>query len=243
MIKYYEYIKENQMKLDGKHGFFMFLKLLDDMKMNFLKTGHYLNTGKYQYFFTTDHIRNKDHFAGYFRDSLSLKITCVAAKQLKDKRVSFYFGVKDNMLEYGFQDDMTREIYKTGLFQINTRYLRSLKSYKCLSLIENILKNSNIGNLNLLQKVKINLKNWYEGKGSTIILNENIVKKTIEKASIKEDVKDSNALLRKYEVWCEKFKWFDKVYYYVDNEEENEVTFYVKIKPKQNDQEIDNGGF
>jgi hypothetical protein len=240
-MKYYiEYIKENlgQSKLDGKHGFFMFLKFIDDMQMTFIKTSNYHNIGKYQYFFTTEHIRKKDHFLGYFRDSLSLQKTCQAAKQLKDERISFYFGIKNNILEYGFQDDMKRDIYKTGSFQVNTRYVRSLKSYKCLSLIENILKNSNLGNLNLLQQIKIHLKGWYEGKGNVVILSENIVKKTIDKNTIKEDAKDSNALLRKYDNWCEKFKWYEKVYHYIDNEEENEVTFYIKIKPKINAEEV-----
>ena len=66
-MNYNDYINENKIKLDGKHGFFMFLRFIDDLKMNFLKTNHYLNTGKYQYFFTTEHIRNKENFLGLYR--------------------------------------------------------------------------------------------------------------------------------------------------------------------------------
>jgi hypothetical protein len=240
MIKYYQYIKENNgPKLDGKYGFFMFLKLIDDMKMNFIKSTHFLNTGKYQYFFTTEHIRSKDTFLGYFTDSLSLKTTCETAEQIKDNRMSFYFGIKNNNLEYGFQNDMTREIYKTGLFKVDTRYVRSLKSYKCLVLIEGILKNSNLTNLNLLQEIKSHLKGWYEGKGIILILNENIIKKTIDKEELTEELKDVNGLLRKYEKWCEKFKWINKVFYYIDGEDDDNVTFYIKIKPNQVKEEDD----
>jgi len=234
MRSYYDYIKENEgPRLDGKHGFFMFLKLLDDMKMHFIKTSHYLNTGKYQYFFTTDHIKNKEDLLGYFSDSMSLKTTCETANQIKDNRLSFYFGVKNNNLEYGFQNDMTREIYKTGLFKVDTKYIRSLRSYKCLALIEGILKNSNLVNLNMLQEIKSHLKTWFEGKGSILILNENIVKKSIDKEDCKEDLENVNGLLHKYEKWCEKFKWVNKVFYYIDSEDDDKVTFYVKIKPKQ----------
>lgn len=235
MIEYKDFVKEKSIKLDGRHGFFMFLKLIDDLKFNFIKTNHYLNVGKYLYFFTTEHIKNKDKFYDLFRDCLSIKTTCDTAQKLKDKRLSFYFGIKDNKLEYGFQDDMTREIYKTGIFEIEDRYLRSLKSYKCLSLIEGILKNSNIKNLNLLHEIRSHLKGWYENKGKVIILDENIIKKSIDREELKDELKDVNNLLRKYERWCEKFKWVNKVFYYIDSEDEQYVTFYIKIKPKVKD--------
>lgn len=239
MKDYYEYIKENnEIRLDGRHGFFMFLKLIDDMKMHFIKTNHFLNVGKYQYFFTTEAIRRKDEFLAYFKECLSLKITCDTAKKIKDERLSFYFGVKDNHMEYGFNDDMKRSIYRTGIFDVNTKYLRSLRSYKCLSLIENVLKNSNISNLNLLQEIKSHLKGWYENKGNLLILNENMIRKTLKRDDIHDEAKNSVELLQKYEKWCEKFKWHNKVYYYIDNEEDNEVDFYIKIKPKKNVEEI-----
>jgi hypothetical protein len=237
MISYTDFYTQGKektdLKLDGKHGFFMFLKLLDDLKMNFIKSGHYLNVGKYQYFFTTEHIKDKESFAGYFRESLSLRTTCETAQELKDKRLSFYIGIKQNNLEYGFQDDKTRDIYKTGIFKVNTKYVRSLRSYKCLTLIENVLKTSNLISLNILQAVKQSFKELYKGKGDILILNENIIKKSIDKEDFKkEELEDPNELLRKYERWCEKFKWVNKVYYYIDSEDEEKVTFYVKVKPK-----------
>ena len=100
-----------------------------------------------------------------------------------------------------------------------------------------MIKNVNLPNLNLLQEIKIHLKGWYEGKGNVLILNENIVKKSINKEDLKDEMKEDNSLLHKYEKWCEKFKWTNKVFYYIDNEDDDKVTFYIKIKPKQqNDQ-------
>lgn len=241
MISYKEFVgdeKTPNIKLDGKHGFFMFLKLIDDMKIHFIKSSHFLNTGKYQYFFTTEAIRDKESFVGYFRESLSLKTTCDTAQNLKKERLSFYFGVKNNQLEYGFQDDMKSSIYKTGVFAVDTKYVRSLKSYKCISLIEGILKNSNLSSLNLLQEIKSNLKFWHEGKGSVLILNEWIIKKSIDKDDIKDELDDVNKLLYKYEKWCEKFKWINKVFYYIDSEDNDKVTFYIKIKPRKSAEEI-----
>jgi hypothetical protein len=201
--------------------------------MNFLKTSHYLNTGKYQYFFTTEHVRKNEDFIGFFRDSMSIRTTCETAHDLKDKRISFYIGIKHNNLEYGFQDDMTREIYTTGKFKVNTKYIRSLKSYKCLTLIEGILKNSNLYSLNILQEVKQSFKELFKGKGDILILNENIIRKSIDKEDLKKELEDVNGLLRSYERWCEKFKWFNKVYYYIDGDDGDKVSFYVKVKPKQ----------
>jgi len=239
MIKYYDYITENEgLKLDGKNGFFMFLKLLDDLKFNFIKTNHFLNVGKFLYFFTTEHVRNKDKFYDYFRDCQSIKTTCDTALQLKDQRISCYFAVRDGKMEYGFQDDMKRDIYKTGQFDVDDRYIKSLKSFKCLALIEGVLKTANIKNLVLLHEIKSHLKFWYEDKGKVIILNENMLSKSVKKEDIKEDIKDPIAMLKKYEKWCEKFKWVDKVHYYLDTEDDDNVTFYIKIKPKEVNEEV-----
>lgn len=214
----------------------MFLNLLDQMKFNFIKTNHYLNVGKYLYFFTTENIKDKEKLYDYFRDCLSIPVTCYTATKLKDNRISFYFGIKGKELEYGFHDDMKREVYKTGLFEINDRYLRSLKSYKCLTLISGALKNSNIKNLNFLHEVKLHLKKWYDGKGSVVILNEYMVRKSVDKEFLKEEIKDPVVMLRKYEIWCERFRWIDKVYYYIDTEDDDYVNFYIKIKTKKEEE-------
>ena len=208
----------------------MFLNLIDELKMNFIKTSNYLNYKNYQYFFTTEHIKNKDKFNELFDKMLSLQNTCQIAQANLDKRLSFYFGILNNKLEYGFQDDSDRTNMKTGQFDVDYRFLRSLKSFKCLSLIQSIFDNSKLFNLNLLQEIKNDLDYWLEGKGDIHILNELIVTKTIDKEDIKEEIQDNTKLLYKYEKWCERYKWFSKVYFYIDSEDEEKVTFYIKIK-------------
>jgi hypothetical protein len=89
----------------------------------------------------------------------------------------------------------------------------------------------------LLHEIKTHFKHWYEDMGKTIILNEHILKKSIAKEDLKEDMRFQNALLKKYEKWCEKFKWVNKVYYYIDEDDNDFVTFYIKVKPKKSEQE------
>lgn len=238
VIKYIDYIKENSLeKLDRKNGFFMYLNLIDEMKMTFIKTSHYLNNKDYQYFFTTEHIKNKEKFTELFDKMLSLQTTCGVAQGNTDKRLSFYFGVRNNKLEYGFQDDSDRDIMKTGEFDVDYRVLRGLRSFKCLSLIQGILAKSRLFNLNLLQDIKNDLEYWLEGNGEILIFNEEIVTKTIDKEDIKEVFEDVTKLLYKYEKWCEGFKWFNKIHFYIDAEDEKVVTFYIKIKNKKSNSE------
>lgn len=235
MIKYIEYLKENNSnKIDSRNGFFMYLSLIDELKMNFLKTSKYLNTEDYQYFFTTEHIKNKNKFEDIFDKMLSLKTTCSVAQGNLGKRLSFYFGVKNNKLEYGFQDDSDRDLMKTGEFDVDYRFIRGLRSFKCLSLIQGILENSRLPNLNLLQEIKLDLEYWFEDKGDILIFNEEIVTKAIDKDDIKQEIIDIPKLLYKYEKWCEGFKWFNKVYFYIDAEDDKNATFYIKIKNKKN---------
>lgn len=231
--KYNEYIKENvEFKLDNKNGFFMFLKLLDELKMTFIKTNHYLLIGKYQYFFTTENIKNKDKTIDMFEDVISLRVLYKTFVENKEKRLSFYFGVKNYSFEYGLCDDMTNEVYMTGEFLIDNRFLRTIKSYKCIVLIEDILKRSNVKNLILLHEIRNHVsKYWYPEKGGkTIIMNDNILKKTVPKSEIGELTHDK--ILFKYEQWCEKYKWINKVFYYLDEEDNGDISFYIKIKEK-----------
>jgi len=238
ITKYNEYIKENsEYKLDGRNGFFMFLKTLDELKMTFIKTNHYLSIGKYLYFFTTENLKNKDSAIDILDDVISLKVLSKTLEENKDKRLSFYFGVKGYSFEYGLCDDMTSEVYMTGEFVIDNNFLKSLKSYKCLVMIEDILKKSNVRNLILLHEIKNHLKSWYPDKGKPVILSEEVLKKTISRSDIGDEAYDK--VLFRYEQWCEKYKWIDKVFYYLDDDEEKkEITFYIKIKPKIKDKEL-----
>jgi len=227
MINNFEKFTSNN-RHDGKNGFFMFLEVIDDMKMNFIKSSNYLNIGNYLYFFTTEYIKDRDKLFDIIENLSSIEVLFNTYKNIKDKRLSFFIGIKDNILEYGFQDDMSRNIYKTGYFKVNSNFLKTLNSFKCLSLIDGILKITNLNNLNLLHEIKKSLLYWYKDDGQPFVLNNLIVKKSVDKSIIKN--LEPNELLYKYERWCEKFKWFNKVYYYIDNDDDDKITFYVKIK-------------
>jgi hypothetical protein len=235
MIDYKEFsIKNESIRLDGKNGFFMFLQNIDELKKTFIKTNSFLNTGKFLYFFSTDVVKKKEELIESFDDLLSVKNTFKTIVEHRENRLSFYFGVKGKKLEYGLHNDTKMELYKTGEFEIDNKYLRRIKSYKCLTLIGSILKNSNINNLILLREIKNHMKHLHEDKPSKcLILNELYLKKTIRREYFKEEqFKDENGILNYYEQWCERFVWAKKVFYYVDVDEEN-VTFYIKIKPRQ----------
>ena len=232
--KWSEYLKESiGVQLDGKNGFFMFLKLMDELKMDFIKTNHYLNIGKYSYFFTTEAFKSKTAI-DLFDDAMSLRVTLKTLQENSDKRLSFYFGVKGYNLEYGICDDMSHEVYKTGTFEIDNKYLTRLKSYKCLVMIQGILQNSNIRNLTILHEIRTNFANWFPDSGQITILNDSIMRKSVPKKMV-EDKKWDNILF-KYEQWCEKFKWINKVDYYMDEEDEDTIFFYIKVKTKKREE-------
>jgi len=236
MIKnYLTYIKENQnAPVDGRFGFYMFLHSLDELKFTFIKTGDYLNVGNFEYFFRTEIIKNQIDVLDNFEFKESNGNTFRTYEKIKDERLSFYFGIRNGILEFGFYNDMTDIIYKTGQFEIKDRELRTIKSYKCLVLINGVLNTTNTRTLKILHDVKKDLKNLFPdipNKGITILTIQRL-RKMIPKDQIKE--KD---LEKYFSDWCSKFSWVKKVESYIDDSEDI-ISFYVKIKPKKNEPSI-----
>jgi len=235
MKDFLTYIKENQnTPVDGRYGFYMFLYSLDELKFTFIKTGDYLNTGNFLYFFRTEIIRTSIDVLDNFEFKDSNKYTFRTYNKLKDERLSFYFGVRNGILEYGFYNDMKDVIYKTGQFEIKDQELRSIKSYKCLVLINGVLQLTNTRTLKILHEVKNDLKNLFpevNSKGVTILTTQRL-RKTFQKDQIKEEKLD-----KYFSDWCNKFPWGKKVESYIDDSEDI-VSFYIKIKPKNNEPSI-----
>lgn len=231
------YIKENQNSypVDGRYGFYMFLHTLDELKFSFIKTNNYLNTGNFLYFFRTQLIKNPDSIEDAFEFKDSIQNTFETFEKLSSERLSFYFGIRNGILEYGFFNDMKDVIYKTGQFEIKDNELRNIKSYKCLILISGILLNANTRTLKILQEVKKDLKNLLSdktSKGITILTIQRL-----RKMISKDQLKDINDLDKYFTDWCSKFPWGNKVECYTDDSEDI-VSFYVKIKPKNNEPSI-----
>jgi len=60
-----------------------------------------------------------------------------------------------------------------------------------------------------------------------LILNNKVIRKSIHK----DEIENNENLLKPYEKWCEKFKWVNKVYYYIDDMDDNDkINYYIKLK-------------
>lgn len=164
-IKLYE-----SFELSKKNSFQIFLDVIEEFGYKF-NSQDYMNTGTYSYFFQTDIIKIDIKLLDSFEFKTSLHTAYGTLMKLKGKRISFYFGVKETSLEYGFFDIDAEMVYKIGEFNININYLKSLKN-RCLISIKKQLNNSNIRFVYLLHKVKNLSKDMIKSKGKTKFLDE-----------------------------------------------------------------------
>ena len=219
----------NESKTNGKYGFFMFLEMIDDMKNSFINE-NYLNTSDFNLFFTTDNIKDKNKLSDKLEYKRSLDVGYQTLIHIRNLRLSFYFGVRDYILEYGFHDDLKRIVYKIGEFKINSTFLNSVESFKCISLIRNILKQTNLKNLSTLKRAKDDLKYLITDNSGVIqILDQRRVDCTVQKSEI--NIKNYSEY---FDSWCLKHPWYYTTYNYVD-EEQDIVHFLVKIKDADTD--------
>jgi len=238
MVKdFLTYIKENNQNhpIDGRFGFYMFLHTLDELNFSFVKTSNYLNTGNFLYFFRTEIIKKPIDISDAFEFKDSNINTFNIYEKINTERLSFYFGIRNNMIEYGFYNDMTDIIYKTGQFEVKDKEVRSIKSYKCLILINGVLSETNTRTLKILQEVKKDLKNLFQDKKSKTITI--ITTQRLRKIISKDQLKEEKDLDKYFTDWCNKFPWGKKVESYIDDSEDD-ISFYIKIKPKNNEPSI-----
>ena len=239
MKDFITYIKENQESLiDGRYGFYMFLQTLDELKFLFVKSGDYLNTGNFLYFFRTEWIKTQLDVLDEFEFKDSVKNTFNVLNKLQSEKLSFYFGIRNGNLEYGLYSDLKDILYKTGQFSIKDKELRQLKSYKCLLLINGVLRMASTRTLILLHEIKKDMKQLFEDKTSkgTTILTTMRLRKVISKDKLIEEMKDDK-LTEHFVEWCKKYPWGKKVDAYIDDTD-TDVSFYVKINPKVSEKPI-----
>jgi hypothetical protein len=218
----------NEFKMGGKYTFFMFLLVIDELKNSFVKED-YLNIKDFNLFFTTDHIKNKTNLINLLQYKKTLEYGYDTFIKLKQHRLSFYFGIKDYILEYGFHDDMKRIIWKIGEFKMTNVFLKNLSSYKSIVLISKILNNINLKELILLQKIKTDIKELFGiNTGQCLIEDELRVVKKINNIELLNYYRD-NKISDYFNNWCSNFKWFYNTYNYVFTDEDN-TYFYVKLK-------------
>lgn len=229
MIKKFNEIEKNN--FSGKYGFFMFLDIIDELKNSFISE-NYLNTENFNLFFTTDKINDKNKLTNLLEYKKSLNNGYNILIHIRNLRLSFYFGIKNFVLEYGFHDDLKRSIYKIGEFKIISNFFKSLNSYKSISLIINILKEITLKDLELLQNIKLDFKYLIEQNFSNIEIFDNRIIKVINNNELKKyNIKNINDY---FDSWCLNYKWYYSVYNYIDIDELN-TTFYLKIKETDSD--------
>jgi hypothetical protein len=199
--------------------------------MLFIKYDFY-NVGEYNYFFTTEKIKDNYLVVDMLKRKRSLNHAYLTLSEIRDMRLSFYFGVKKKTLFYGFYNEDTKYVYKVGLFSVTTSYLKKLKSYS-LKNIKDILSNVDLLKINKLHDIKKDFESFLNVVDIDIKIKDKfILSKQFTHDMFKpEDITELNmnyTLL----TWSRKFKWFNSVYTFV-NVTDKYIYFYIKLKGKE----------
>jgi hypothetical protein len=211
--------------LSGKESFRNFLYLINKFDLRFLKKS-YLNTDKYYYFFYTESIQNNKMLKDELELKESLRASYLTFKQMKKRKISFYFGIIDDTIEYGFYDVSRRVVYKTGKFTIEKKYFNNLPRHKCFKGIRNRLVEADLKNMEKLHSIKEDFKNFMDD-GEIKIMDENQIKFQINKENLEN--LDEKELKKELMDFKSEFEWGKLVTPYVIIGE-NKVHFYLKLK-------------
>jgi len=220
-----------QQELAGKNAFNVFLEMIQDLKLLFIKHD-YLNQGEYSYFFTTEKIDDNYNVLSLLERKRSLRHAFLTLSQIKSDRLSFYFGIKRKTLFFGFYNEDTKYVYKVGFFTTTTSYLKKLYS-PSLKNVRNILSNSNMFKMNKLHDIKKDFNGFFEGYDAELkIKNEYRIVKKFKLDIFDENDLDEHRMSYTLLIWTRKFKWYKNVYSWAVLTDEN-VYFYIKIKDKK----------
>ena len=226
-MKKYTEINES-VNLGGKASFDIFLDIIAELKMLFIKYDFY-NVGEYNYFFTTEKIKDNYLVVDMLKRKRSLNHAYLTLSEIRDMRLSFYFGVKKKTLFYGFYNEDTKYVYKVGLFSVTTSYLKKIKTYS-LKNIKDVLSNVDLLKINKLHDIKKDFETFLDVVDIDIKIKDKfILSKQFTHDMFKtEDITELNmnyTLL----TWSRKFKWFNSVYTFV-NVTDKYIYFYIKLK-------------
>lgn len=216
-------------KLSGKNAFDIFLDIITQSDVLFLKNNIY-NTGDYYYFFTSEKINNIQEIIDKLERKKSLKLAYYTLSKLKNLRLSYYFAIKGYTLYYGFHNENSKYVYKCGKFKVYTSDLKRYARRKSMKTIRDVLKNANIKKIKDLHKVKKEFSSLFEGIGSDIkILDKERIKNTYPIEIIRKEDRDEIKLRIFLTKWAMDFNWFNKYHYYI-HLTENNIHFYIKYK-------------
>ena len=221
--------------LAGKEGFRVFLDLVNKHGNDFAFQ-NYLNTGAFYYFFSTDRITNISELVSELEMKKSLETAFLTLRNIKDDKLSFFIGIKNKILEYGFYNSIKHLVYKIGKFKINDRFLRyDFPRHQCVKSIKLRLKDSHIKNLNLLHKIKKDFIEWWPETDSKVkILDELRISKTMSLDFFQGENRNETVLNQALIHFAQDKFWYNKVTPYTNvDEESNEVKFFFRILEEQ----------
>ena len=218
-----------EVKLSGKNAFDIFLNIISDFNMLFIKQDYY-NTGDYSYFFTSEKITKTKEILDTLSKKKSLEIAYKTLGNIQDMRLSFFFGIKGSILFYGYYNEDNRYVYKVGKFKVTPKDVRKLASKKPMKTIRLILQGNNLKNMKLLQQIKVDFHTLFDtDKNDVEILDEYRIKNSFETSFLREEDLDETKLRVFLLQWSKNFKWTDKCYYYIHLTNQY-IHFYIKLQ-------------
>jgi hypothetical protein len=220
-------MKNNNMK-SGKASFNIFLDIVGDVNIVFLKN-NYLNVLDYSCFFFTEKIDDNHIVADMLKRKKSLELAYITFNENQKLKLCFYFGIKGYMLEYGFIDPNKYEVFKIGEFKADDSYLNKISKHKSFKYIRNILINIKIKNLIFLQTVKKDFDTLFKIDHDVQIIDNNMIRNRFDIDNFNADDRDEFKLNKHLNIWCQKHNWFIKTYNFVRIDEKY-IDFYIKIK-------------
>jgi hypothetical protein len=229
-FKNYNKINES-VELSGKYSFLNFLQVISNHDYHFILNDLYTKLYNYHMFFSTETIKDNNEFLEIFKYKNSLKYTYNTLQEIKGNKLSFFFGLKENiLLRYGFVDLDTKRSYVVGEFNITNDYFKSISKYKAIKFINMTIQNLNVKNIALLSKIKSDFSKFYKDKKSRkIIIEDNKVINYFNRDNFTEDDLKMNRLFRFLNEWVSKKSWREKVEYNVIDDEDP-IKFIIILK-------------
>ena len=232
MITKFNIYKLNEAyELSGKHSFLTFLQIVSNHDYHFLLNESYTELYKYHFFFSTETIKNPEDYVEIFKYKQSLASTYEILLKIKDNKLAFFFGIKENsILRYGFVDLDSQRSYVTGEFSVSGEYFRSISKYKAIHSINKVLQNTSVKKLPVLAKIKKDFETFYKDKKNVKIkIENNRVINYFEKSQFSDEDIKMNRPYRVLDNWISKKSWRNKVEYSVDDSVDP-IQFIILVK-------------
>lgn len=218
-FKIFESKINESFQLSGKHSFLTFLQIISNHDYHFMLNDFYTKLYNYHFFFSTETISGIEDYIDIFKYKKSLESSYEILLKIRNNKLAFFFGVKENsLLRYGFLDLDTQRSYVSGEFMASGEYFRSISKYKALQFINKIIQNTNVKKLPVLSKIKQDFEKFYKDKKNVKIKIENnrVINYFDKSQFIEEDIQ-MNRPYRALDKWISKKSWRNQVEYSVDD--------------------------